>query len=305
MASTESPLDFSISPVEEYVKNGVQIFSFINNAVLNLDKKTVESFGEEWEKFSSFDIKQLNKAGNEYFDILPKELLNGESVILDVGCGTGRWSKFLSDKVGFIEAVDPSKAVFSAAALLKGLKNVRISQASVDQLPFSDNSFDLVMSIGVLHHIPDTYGGIEKCVSKVKKGGYFYTYLYYNLAKRSWFYRKLYRLSNLIRLLIIKLPSAIKRIVCDILAIIIYVPFVLLGNVVKYFFGESFRKVPLSYYVGKSFNIIRNDSLDRFGTPLEKRFSKEDIVEMLTKAGLSEIIFSDGVPYWHVVGKKI
>ena len=51
-------------------------------------------------------------------------------------------------------------------------------------------------------------------------------------------------------------------------------------------------------------NIIRNDALDRFGTPLEKRFSKKQIHEMMEEAGLDDIIFSPNEPYWHAIGKK-
>ena len=50
--------------------------------------------------------------------------------------------------------------------------------------------------------------------------------------------------------------------------------------------------------------MIRNDSLDRFGTPLEQRFTKQQIKEMMEQAGLTEIVFSDNIPFWHAVGKK-
>ena len=64
------------------------------------------------------------------------------------------------------------------------------------------------------------------------------------------------------------------------------------------------KKIPLSYYSDKSFNIIRNDALDRFGTPLEQRFSKIQIEQMMLKSGLTKIVFSDNEPYWHVLGTK-
>ena len=52
-------------------------------------------------------------------------------------------------------------------------------------------------------------------------------------------------------------------------------------------------------------NIERiQNSLDRFGTPLEQRFSKKEITEMMTAAGLGDIVFSDNEPYWHAVGRK-
>jgi hypothetical protein len=60
----------------------------------------------------------------------------------------------------------------------------------------------------------------------------------------------------------------------------------------------------LSAYHNKSFFVIRNDALDRFGTPLEQRFSKIEIKQMMEKAGLTNIIFSNNMPYWHAVGQK-
>ena len=63
-------------------------------------------------------------------------------------------------------------------------------------------------------------------------------------------------------------------------------------------------KIPLYGYENKSFYIIRNDSLDRFGTPLEQRFTKKQIQDMMERCGLIEIVFSNNIPYWHVVGKK-
>ena len=49
---------------------------------------------------------------------------------------------------------------------------------------------------------------------------------------------------------------------------------------------------------------MRTDSRDRFGTPLEKRFSRDKIYEMMSKSGLKEIKFADKVPYWCVIGYK-
>ena len=122
----------------------------------NIDKKVVDEFGEEWLKFNDFSDKSIQVAGDEYFDIINETMVNRQTYALDIGCGTGRWAKYLSDKAGFIEAVDPSNAIFSADKLLGNIANVRLTKASVETLPFQDESFDFAMSIGVLHHIPDT-----------------------------------------------------------------------------------------------------------------------------------------------------
>ena len=297
-------LKFSIKPIDN-IKVGNKNISVFDLGDENIDKKTVESFGEEWSKFNSFSDVDLNVTGDEYFDIVPEHVYKDKKV-LDAGCGTGRWSKYISAKASEIEAVDPSAAVFSAASVLQGCDNARVSQASIDNLPFADNSFDFVFSLGVLHHIPDTQNAMNKCVLKVKPGGLFLVYLYYSLDNRGLLFRALFYISNIMRKVVSKLPSAIKKMVCDLLAVVIYLPFIsisklfsLLGldNLIKY--------IPLSYYSNKSLNIIRNDSLDRFGTPLEQRFSKKEIEAMMRNAGLNEILFSDSEPYWHAVGRKL
>ncbi|TNE54209.1 MAG: class I SAM-dependent methyltransferase [Bacteroidetes bacterium] len=271
----------------------------------NIDTVTVESFGEEWEKFDDFDQQEIHQVGNEYFDIIDLEALR-EARALDVGCGTGRWTKFLAKHVAHIDAIDPSKAIYPAAKLLREEQNVRLSVAGVSDLPFANDSFDFVFSLGVLHHIPDTSQAMKDAVSKLRPGGQFLVYLYYSLDNKGAFYKFIFHCSTFFRRMICKMPQGLKSVVCDIIAFTIYLPFIGLGKLVKALTPNSklYQKVPLSYYIGKSLNIVRNDALDRFGTPLEQRFSRKEIEQMMTEAGLEQIRFSENTPYWHAVGIK-
>ena len=63
-------------------------------------------------------------------------------------------------------------------------------------------------------------------------------------------------------------------------------------------------KIPLSYYKDSSFYTMKTDALDRFGTPLEKRFTKNKIKQMCQKSGLVDISFSNKAPFWCCVGYK-
>jgi SAM-dependent methyltransferase len=272
----------------------------------NIDMVTVDSFGDEWQAFHGFEEAEIEKLGDEYFDIITPQMLNKSSLVLEVGCGSGRFLKYLSNKAGTIVGVDPSHAVYAADNLLGPRENVVLVKASANDLPFADGCFDFVYSIGVLHHIPDTYKAMQACVDKVKKGGYFFTYLYYDLDNRGLLFRSIFNLSTVLRRGVSKLPGKSKRMVCDLLAVGLYMPFIGLSRVLRSFGVKEGlrRKIPLHGYENKSFYIIRNDALDRFGTPLEQRFTKKQITEMMEGCGLSEIVFSNNIPYWHVVGKK-
>jgi hypothetical protein len=62
--------------------------------------------------------------------------------------------------------------------------------------------------------------------------------------------------------------------------------------------------MPLSWYADKSFYVMRTDAYDRFCTRLEKRFTRAQIEQMLVRAGLEKVSFSDVPPYWCAVGLK-
>lgn len=281
------------------------ISDFMDSSHVNIDNKTVDSFGSEWGKFHSFSDSDIKIAGDQYFDIITDEMLGTNKIALDLGCGSGRWSKYLSPRIGFIEAIDPSNAVFAAAEMLKDRSNIRISKASANNIPFADGSFDLVFSLGVLHHIPDTLKAMQNAAGKLKKNGFFLVYLYYALDNRGTAFRLLFKLSDLLRKMISGLPYFLKQFICDMIAVFIYLPFVFLAKFVRLFSTGCYKLIPLSYYADKSFYIIRNDALDRFGTPLEQRFTREQIRKMMQESGLSDIVFSKKAPYWHAVGRKV
>ncbi len=297
-------LKFNIKPDKVVKVNNKDVHVF-NSEDDNLDQVTVDSFGEEWSKFNYFDESEIENIGDEYFDIVDFSKFDGHSSALDVGCGSGRWSIYLSSKFTNVYAMDPSKAIYAAANLTKDIPGIHLIKASAENIPFEDETFDLVISLGVLHHIPDTQKALNSIVKKVNKGGQCLIYLYYALDNRSFFYKMIFYTSSFFRFFISKSPSFLKKIICDLIAIFVYLPFILLSKLVKTVLGEKWgNKIPLSYYSNKSFNVIRNDSLDRFGTPLEQRFSKVKIEEMMRKSGLHDIKFSNNQPFWHVIGKK-
>src|SRR6185295_6706925 len=115
---------------------------------------------------------------NDYFAGINFESLRGRTV-LDAGCGMGRHARQLAPHTGRLIAVDFSRAIDQAARNTAGLPNVGCVQADLLALPFADESFDFIYSLGVLHHIEQTEVAIRNLVRKLKAGGRLRIYLYW------------------------------------------------------------------------------------------------------------------------------
>ena len=271
----------------------------------NLDVKTVESFGDEWARFDQAALSEEEAAQifDDYFSIFPWDRLPAGASGFDMGCGTGRWARLVAPKVGHLHCVDPSAALDIARKLLSESQNVSFHQASVDSCTLPINSQDFGYSLGVLHHVPETEKAIRSCVTLLKPGAPFLVYLYYAFDNRSTLFRAIWRCSDILRRAICRLPPGPKHLVTDLLAALVYLPLAKLAQLVE-MIGLRVDSLPLAYYRKHSFYTMRTDSRDRFGTPLEQRFTKVQIAQMMGSAGLGEIRFSDRAPFWCAVGLK-
>lgn len=272
---------------------------------MGADPAVIESFGKEWQAFHHFSPVEIERLGKEYFDLL-EGLWQTDWVALDAGCGSGRFSRYVAARIRHVEAVDASiEALLAAQKLLHGVPNVRLTCAALHEIPFPSESFDLVFSLGVLHHIPDTEGALRSLVRVLKPGGYLLVYLYYALDDRGWAYRMLFRSANALRKVVSKLPLGLRRIASELLAWLVYVPLVGLARIARALRLPFWSKLPLAYYVDKSLYVLRNDALDRFGTSLEKRYTRVQIEELLRSVELEGIIFSPNMPCWRVLARKL
>ena len=272
----------------------------------NIDKKTVEGFGKEWSSFdqSSLSTKDRFKMFDDYFHIFPWPDLPAHSIGADIGCGSGRWAYLTASRAAILHCVDPSgKALMVAQRNLAALDNIEFHQASVDELPFSDNSLDFAYALGVLHHVPDTAAAIANVAAKLKPNAPFLIYLYYAFDNRPKWFRLLWRTSDLIRRVIAKLPYPMRYLLSQALAIAVYWPLARLAAGLERW-GQLPKNWPLAYYRDKEFYVMRTDALDRFGTRLEQRFTQPKILAMLETAGFHHIQFSERAPYWCVVAKR-
>ena len=272
----------------------------------NIDNETVISFGNEWNAFQQDQLekKELEKIFLNYFSIFPLDSINKNSVGFDMGCGSGRWAYFIAPKVKILYCIEPSeKALNIAKKNLVNTTNCIFLNANANNFNIENDSMDFGYSLGVLHHIPDTLSALQNCIRKLKPGAPFLIYLYYNFDNKGLTYYAIWFLSNILRQLISRLPFFLKKIVTDCITFIVYLPLAKLSYLLNKL-GFKNISLPLSFYKDKSLYTMRTDSLDRFGTKLEKRFSLKEIKEMMKESGFKNIINNNKEPYWCVVGFK-
>jgi SAM-dependent methyltransferase len=271
----------------------------------NIDRETVASFGDEWSRFDQTGMTETEtrKAFEEYFSVFPWAALPMDAEGFDMGCGSGRWARLVAPRVGRLHCVDPSSALDVARRNLATLGNVAFHQASVDASGLPPTSQDFGYSLGVLHHVPDTAAAIRSCVALLKPGAPLLLYLYYAFDNRPAWFRAIWRMSDLGRRIIHRLPAGLKHAATDAIAALVYWPLARLSGVLERL-RLPVHGIPLSFYRHHTFYTMRTDARDRFGTPLEQRFTRTQIEAMMRAAGLVDVRFSEGAPYWCAVGVR-
>lgn len=272
----------------------------------NAVTKVVEDFGLEWSRFDQSGLArdEAFRYFEEYFSIFPWSALPVDAQGFDLGCGSGRWARFVAERVGFLNCIDASSdALQVAKKTLAHNANVEFHHASVDSIPLADNSMDFGYSLGVLHHVPDTGQGLASCVQKLKTGAPMLVYLYYAFDDRPFWFRIIWKISDVFRYVISRMPNKLKFLATDFMALFVYWPLARTAWLCEKM-GFNVASFPLSYYRNRSFYTMRTDALDRFGTSLEQRFTRPEIQQLMENAGLERIAFRDGEPYWCALGYK-
>ncbi len=271
----------------------------------NIDKQVVAGFGDEWSRFDQSELSkdELEQMFDNYFNIFPWEKLSAEAVGFDLGCGSGRWAKMVAPRVGTLHLIDASADALAVAKRnLKGADNCHFHNASVEEIPLENDSCDFGYSLGVLHHIPDTQAGLQACIDKLKSGAPFLLYLYYRFDNRPVWFRMIWKTSDVVRRFVSKMPHTLRFGLSQMLAAGVYFPLARTAKVLEKS-GMNVESFPLAQYRNNSFYVMRTDALDRFGTRLERRFTKIEMRQMMEDVGLENITFSDK-SFWTAVGFK-
>jgi 2-polyprenyl-3-methyl-5-hydroxy-6-metoxy-1,4-benzoquinol methylase len=132
------------------------------------------------------DIRRNNAVGAGY-DVLVPLLRNGPPTVLDVGCGAGWFSLNVAYHYGcVVTGIDYNEIAIDRARDVAKALGVKVRFETADLFQFRPpERFDLVASIGVLHHTNDCPAAVRRvCIEFVKPGGHVFIGLYHSYGRR-------------------------------------------------------------------------------------------------------------------------
>lgn len=271
--------------------------------------KTRAAFGWEWLRYPGF-LPEDQAIFLEELQ-LPPEALAGK-LVLDAGCGMGRYSAVALKLGAEVVAVDVSESLLRVAEAAK--TNPRLHPVEGDLLapPFKEGVFDLAYSHGVLHHTADTRRAFDAVAPLVKRGGFLSVWLYGRagnfsnfstnplkpgrewIARRrrlAWFIVSLrHWISDLTRLFTTRLPVPVVYALCYPLTWLGALPFI------KY----------LTFSVHPNFRVRLIENFDWISPPYQWHHTKEELVRWYHERGyiVLKVLPHGLVPKPGVLGRK-
>jgi ubiquinone/menaquinone biosynthesis C-methylase UbiE len=259
----------------------------ITNGVLRFveSEDYAENFGFEWTKYArtQLDDEISNVSERQFLESTGFNPAEFEGKwILDIGCGMGRFAEVASRWGANVVGIDLSLASDVAARNLSMRENVWICQTSVLNLPFSEQSFDYIYSIGVLHHTPDCEQAF-KCIPRLlKPGGSVAIWLYSA-------YNRWYRMSDVYRRFTTKLSAQSLHRLCVAVDSLYYVhrglrrvPVIgsFLSGILKYL-------VPMNMHPSREWRIL--DTFDWYSPIYQSKHTYEQVFRWFEDCGLEDL----------------
>ncbi|CAN5569017.1 hypothetical protein BH11BAC1_BH11BAC1_06710 [soil metagenome] len=195
------------------------------------------SFSSEWEAHQEKEMETTwgftVRSRFEQF-LLEVETTEGEvkaKSILDAGCGNGMLTEYFSVNGMLSFGIDFSNSVFHAEAKRKS-ENVCFLRGDLQQPPFDENTFDFIVSNGVIHHTKNTAHTFHQLARTVKKEGKFFIWLYERKGSVLWGMKR--RIFDWLRILISRMPPSLQKFIVGIFTRTIFYAYKLLGKKLDY-----------------------------------------------------------------------
>ena len=247
---------------------------------------TLKSFGYEWTHFTRTSDED-EAFWKEYFADVPRDVLQG-AWVADVGCGMGRYTRITARSARHLMALDGSIAVETAVQTLAAEDNVTLIKADLRSPPLAHGAFDLVTSLGVLHHLVKPLEGFEAISRLVRPGGHLLVYLYSRPVGRS-LRGAMLASAAIIRRVTVRLPHALTRALSGPMALLLYGAFVVPGAIAERRGWAVESSLPLRPYRRRSLRVLWLDTFDRLSAPVEHRYRPGEVIRWFTDGGFDVV----------------
>lgn len=264
-----------------------------------LKKKTLESFGFQWnrfrEMFPEFRANFLN-----YIKPLKPEFFRGK-LSLDLGCGFGRHTYYTAEFGSEVVGLDLSHAVEAAYRNTIKFPSAHIIQGDIYNLPLR-NDFDFLFSIGVIHHLPDPKGAYMSIVKFAKKGSSVFVWLYGREGR--WFKTRF--VEGTIRQVTKRMPHRLLYQFCYFPAGLYQICNDIYNTLKKHRATAGLaEKIPFKGYAHFPFRVKHADAFDLLATPVNNYYTRKEVREWLSDAKLKKTwITSIKGKSWRAFGVK-
>lgn len=141
-----------------------------------INNEIYKSLGDSWYKGTDYValLRAEAKTRNPWIINHIKSFSLENAKILDIGCGGGLLSNELAKISNNVTGIDIHDEVLHIAKKYNELKNVKYLKANADNLPFADNTFDIVCAMDLLEHVEDYQQAVSEGVRVLKKNGLFF-----------------------------------------------------------------------------------------------------------------------------------
>jgi len=260
-------------------------YPFVNGIYRFVDAQHYAgSFGFQWHLHAKTQLdtetsRRSEGAFRRRTGFRPEDLAG--KLVLDVGCGMGRFAEVATRWGAHVVGIDLSLAAEVAARNLAE-RPASIFQADVFKLPFAPESFDYIYSIGVLHHTPNCEQAFKALPRLLKPDGRIAIWLYSS-------YNAWYKMSDVYRKVTRRMPSRLLHTLCY-------------GSIPLYGVHQVLRKIPgigrpmsgaLAYMVPMSFNRDPQwrvlDTFDWYSPWYQSKHTYEEVFRWFESCGLDDL----------------
>jgi SAM-dependent methyltransferase len=178
-------------------------------------------------------------------------------------------------------------------------------QADLRHPPFAPSSFDLVYSLGVLHHLEDPRGGLRALARLVRPGGELRIYVYRSLADEPFLRRALLAFVTRLRSVTIRLPYWAVHAVATAIALVVTPLLLWPRRWFRWFpLGDRLtRGLPLAHYADVPFRMLVAEQFDRLVAPIEGRYRAAEVESWFEELGFQVLAVLPGLG-WRVIARR-